>query len=259
MVARIAFASLFALFAFALALAARAETATGGVYVTSLPAAVDVWVDGVYVGRSPALVDGLARGRHSVTLTKSGWTVQEVDVEVSAGAIAMSSVRLAPKPRLAGARGTGTIVLRDIPARAAVSIDGLRFGGDVQKPILLVAGQHRITLETARAPRSRTVTVLPETATYIVMRDEPGESRAGVVAPSDAYLPAGSVTLEGRKIVVRYAGHVVVAHLGDPSVRYDGVATTFESAPEQIGRKLYLPLELLERLAAATPRPEPSR
>jgi hypothetical protein len=66
--------------------------------------------------------------------------------------------------------------------------------------------------------------------------------------------------LEGKKIIVHYDGHLVIAHFGESGVRYDGRAVSYAGAPAWIGGKLYLPLELLEQLRSETkPEPEPSR
>ena len=76
--------------------------------------------------------------------------------------------------------------------------------------------------------------------------------RSAVVAPAEDYLPTDAFQVEGKKIVVRYAGHVVVAHVGDIGVRFDGATVEYGSAPESIGGKLYLPVELLEKLTDDT-------
>jgi hypothetical protein len=52
-------------------------------------------------------------------------------------------------------------------------------------------------------------------------------------------------------VVVRYGGHAVVAHLGELAVRYDGVPMSFDVAPSLIGGKLYLPIELLDRITGS--------
>jgi hypothetical protein len=96
--------------------------------------------------------------------------------------------------------------------------------------------------------------------TQIVVQHLPADlARSSVVAPIDEYLPGNTYSLQGKKIVVRYAGHLVVAHLGETTVRYDGASIAYDGAPETIGRKLYLPLELLEKLTSGASRPEPKR
>jgi len=106
-------------------------------------------------------------------------------------------------------------------------------------------------IATPRGKMTRTFSVLPEMATEVVVQQISSDvARSSVVAPVDEYLPAGSYSIEGKKIVVRYGGHVVVAHLGEATVRFDGAAIAYDGAPETIGRKLYLPLELLERLVS---------
>ena len=230
--------------------AVRAGTASGAVYVTTLPASADVWVDGTYVGRAPVLVDALAPGHHALTITRTGWLVTEVDVTVPAGGVAMSSTRLAAGPRAFTGTASGSVLVRDIPGGTNVSLDGAPFKGPAGKPVTLAAGVHHIALTTAQGRTTRSFTVLPDTSTELVLRVErTAETRSAVVAPADDYIGADAYAVEGTKIVVRSNGHVVVAHYGDTSVRYDGATLDLDAAPTSIGGKLYLPLALLEKLS----------
>jgi hypothetical protein len=250
MAARFAIAMMLSCAAVLLAPApSRAEVPAGGVYVTTLPAGADIWIDGTYVGRSPVFIDALPHGRHSVTITKTGWLVQEAELDVTAGKIALSSVKLEPGPRALAGKASGMLALRGVPNHTHVELDGLAWGGDAQKPIALSAGTHRVTIAMPRGKTTRTFSVFPEMVTQVVVQQLPADAaRSSVVAPVDEYLPAGSYSIEGKKIVVRYGGHVVIAHLGETTVRFDGAAIAYDGAPETIGRKLYLPLELLEKL-----------
>jgi hypothetical protein len=255
MAARFAFAMVLgcAAMVFGAALA-RAEVPSGGVYITTLPTGADVWIDGTYVGRSPAFIDALASGKHSVTITKTGWLVQEVEVEIDAGKIALSSLKLEPGPRALAGKTSGSLSLRGVPAGARVELDGLPLAGDAQKPIPLSVGAHRVTIAMPRGKTTHTFNVLPEMTTQIVVQQLPADAaRSSVVAPVDEYLPPGSYSLEAKKIVVRYGGHVVVARLGEKIVRFDGAPIVYDGTPETIGRKLYLPLELLEKLVSSSP------
>ena len=99
----------------------------------------------------------------------------------------------------------------------------------------------------------RAFRIWPDTTTEVILRPPAaGEGRSAVVAPAEDYLPYGSYALEGTKIVVRYGGHVVIAHVDVATVRYDGASLTFDSKPQTIGGRIYLPLELLEKLTADT-------
>lgn len=239
--------------------AVRAEVPAGGIYVTTLPANADIWVDGTYVGRSPVFVDALPRGRHAVTITKSGWAVREIEIEVTPGRVALSSIELSAVARRSAVGARGLFLLRGAPEHSRVAVDGLLLA-HFDKPVELVSGEHRVTIQTARGKTTRAFTILPEMTTQIVFQHLPADlARSSVVAPVDEYLPKNAYSVQGKKIVVRYEGHVVVAHLGETTVRYDGAATAYDGAPETIGRKLYLPLELLEQLKSGPVRPEPKR
>ncbi len=230
--------------------AAIAEQPSGALYVTTLPAGADVWVDGTYLGRSPIFADALALGSHRVTITKTGWAVQAVDVEVKPGTT-LSSIELTPAVR-ARIKATGAFDVRGLPDGAHLLLDGLPIDQKLPKPYKVSAGTHRVSFETTRGRMTRTFTVFPETTTEVVLREPASETaRSPVVAPVDNYLPAGSCSIEGKKVVVRYDGHVVIAHLGEHAVRFDNALVEYDGVAQTIGGKLYLPLELLERLADA--------
>jgi len=232
--------------------AARAEVPAGSIYITSLPSGADIFVDGTYVGRSPALVAGLGRGRHAVTLTKTGWVVAEVDVAVPAGSIAMSSTRLSPGPRAYAGDAAGSVTVRGVPAGASLMLDGQPFLPSPQ-PFALPAGPHHISLLTVHGRTTRPIDVLPDTTTQIVLQEpKAAQAHTSIIAPAEDYLPTDAFTVTGKKIVVRYGGHSVVGHIADATLRIDGAPAVFDAAPDLIGGRLYLPLALLEKLAGDT-------
>jgi hypothetical protein len=230
----------------------RAETPSGGVYVTTLPAGANVWIDGTFVGRAPVLVDALLPGHHVLTITKSGWTAQEVDVPVAAREIAMSSTRLVASPDIDPAAGGGSVLVRGAPAGAVLTLDG-NVPAATGRSFNLPAGPHQISMLTSRGKTTRKFTVLADTTTEVVFAEaRSGDTHSAVVAPAEDYLPTNAFSVAGSKIVVRYGGHVVIAHLGDSAMRMDGVAVAFDSAPQAIAGKLYLPLVLLQKLSGDT-------
>lgn len=231
---------------------ASAEIPSGEIYVTTLPSGADVFIDGTYVGRSPALIGALGGGRHALTLTKSGWIVQEVDVTVRADAVAMSSTRLLPASRADSGAALGSVVVRGAPAGASFLLDGNAFSPSPQ-PFVLSAGPHHIEMKTSHGRTTRPLDVLPDTTTELVLQEpKSDDSHPSIVAPAEDYLPTDAFSLLGKKVVVRYGGHVVVGHLGDATLRIDGTAATFDAAPDFIGGRLYLPLPLLEQLTGDT-------
>lgn len=224
-----------------------AAVPTGALYVTTLPTGADVWVDGTYVGRAPVVLDALAIGRHTLSLTKTGWQSQELDVSVVAGNTALSSVPLARASRAARG-GSGYIALRGIPVRE-VSIDGEPVKADKDGLYPSAAGAHELVVHAASGRFTRTVTVYSEMRTDVVLREEE-PSRSSVVAPALDYLPASAVKVDGARLVLRYGGRDVVGKFGSTMFRLDGRSTDFDAAPTMIGGRLYLPLELLTQLTA---------
>ena len=246
------------------AIPSAATGATGAVYLSTLPGGADVWIDGTYVGRSPVLVDALVAGRHVVTVTKSGWNVQEIDLSIDAGTVLMKSLQLARSAKSASS-SRGVFSVRGLPPGAAIAVDGVPVGADAAQhgALPLAAGTHQLVIHTPQGKVSRHFTVFPDTATEIIasggIAEAPSdEAKSVVVAPADAYLPDDAYSVDHGRISLRYAGHAVVAHLGELAVRYDGVPMSFDVAPSLIGGKLYLPLELLTRITGLTPTPSGS-
>jgi len=228
------------------------ENATGGIYITTLPAGADIWIDGTYVGHSPAVVDALPRGRHTITVTKTGWEVKEFEVDVQPGVLASTSVNLVAGAHSSGALSSGNLNLRGVET-GRVLIDGVPLNGDVHRLIPLLPGPHRVTLVLPGSQLTRNFKIWPDTTTEVILKPPAAsENRSAVVAPAKDYLPDGSYQVEGTKIVIRYGGHLVVAHVGESLVRFDGAPVTYDGAPQTLGGRLFLPLELLEKLTSDT-------
>lgn len=235
------------------AAAARAAAApAGGVYVTTLPSSADVWFDGTYIGRSPALIGGVSPGRHAVTVTKSGWAVRELDVSVTADVVALASTRLVAGPRALAGTATGNLALRAVPAGATLALDSAPLTVSAGQTRAVPAGPHHLTVATAHGTTTLAIDVLPDTTTNVVVGSPRTGGRSAVVAPAEDYLPTDAFSVSGTKVVIRYAGHVVIARLGEVTVLYDRSSQTYDAAAEQIGSKLYLPLVLLQKLAGDT-------
>ena len=186
-----------------------------------------------------------------MTLTKSGWLVDEADLEVNAGATSMATYRLRMDAHKGGSHGTGSVALRGMEAGTRAFLDGQRVA-DPSLPQPLNAGSHVVTVATASAKVTRTFTVYPDTTTDVLLTDPPQEERSsGIVAPAEEYLPDHTYSLSGKRVFVRYAGHEVTGTIGASTMRLDGTIVTFDAVPSRINGRLYLPLALLTRLTAA--------
>ncbi|MGH7728804.1 MAG: PEGA domain-containing protein [Vulcanimicrobiaceae bacterium] len=234
-------------------------TPSGAVYVTTLPSQAGVWIDGTYVGRSPIYVDGLLAGHHSLTVTKTGWEAYDGAVDVVAGGVAMASTRLEAADGAIDPAGSGLLVVLGTPPGAKLSLDGAPFRGKPGAPLRVADGLHALVETSGGNALARSVTVLPQTTTAVIFEAPPsaGDARSAVIAPAESYVPASAISLEGNKVVVRYLGHVVVGHIGERAIRFDGKPVAYGGAPQTIGGKLYLPLELLVRLRDLASAPQP--
>ncbi len=225
-----------------------AASPTGSLYVTTLPSGADVWIDGTYVGRSPLVLGAVATGRHTLGLTKTGWDPMQLDVSVVASQTTLSSTKLDPahgdfRPAV------GSIVLHGNPA-GAISVDGVRPVPSKDGSIVVSAGTHELSIRTPRGRITREVTVWPQTRTDVVLQPDVEAPRPSVVAPAEDYVPKSAIRLDGERVVIRYAGHEVVARMGITAYRVDGKAVDYDAAPTMIGTRLYLPLDLLTMLSS---------
>jgi hypothetical protein len=164
----------------------------------------------------------------------------------------MSSTRLVLSAGDDPSNGSGSVLVRGTPPGAVLTLDGSG-AAFPDRSVKLPAGEHQLTVTTAHGRTTRKFTVLADTTTQVVFAEpRPGDAHPAVVAPAEDYLPTNSFSLEGTKVVVRYAGHIVVAHLGETAMRMDGESVAFDSSPQAIGGKLYLPLVLLQKLSGDT-------
>lgn len=222
--------------------------AAGGIFLATLPSGADVWIDGLYAGHTPLLVDALVAGRHTVTLTRAGWTVLDLEVNVPAGSVVFETFGLTRSPKIRP-QNQGTLILRGLPPKAEVSIDGRPYKASLLAPIPLDAGDHSAVIAAEGDKLERRFTVYPETTTLVLGRESVQESaKSTVIAPADTYLPDGSYELTGAHVKIEYGRHHVTGYLGDPTLRIDGVTTTYEVAPSLIGKRLYLPLRFLTEI-----------
>jgi hypothetical protein len=225
-----------------------AAVPTGSLYVTTLPTGADVWIDGMYVGRSPLVLSGLAAGRHTLGLTKTGWDPEQVDISVVSAQTTLSSTKL--DPAKTGVRPLpGSIAIHGIPADSTF-IDGVAAMPGKDGTIAASAGTHELSVRTPRGRITRSVRVWPQTRTDVVLQPAVEAPRPSVVAPAEDYVPRSAIRIVGERVVIRYGGHEIVGHIGSTAYRVDGKAVDYGEAPTMIGPRLYLPLELLAKLSA---------
>ncbi len=222
---------------------------TGALYVTTLPTNADVWLDGTYVGHSPVILDALAVGRHIVSLNRTGWLSQDIDVSVVAGTTALSSVALTRTGSRMVRGSDGSFTVKGVATRLLL-VDGAALSPDPSGIYVVASGTHEVVAQTAAGKMTRTITIYPDMRTDVVLRDESTVPRSAVVAPTSVYLPPAAVKIEGVRVTIRYKRHAVDAVIGSPSYRFDGRSVNFDAAPTLIGAELYLPLELLKALTA---------
>lgn len=222
---------------------------TGALYVTTLPTGADVWLDGTYIGHSPVILDALATGRHSVSLNRTGWASQDIEVSVVAGTTALSSVALTRTGARAVRGNDGSFTVKGVAPRSLL-VDGSPLVPDKAGVYSVASGTHELVALTASGKMTREITVYPEMRTDIVLRTDEVAQHSAVVAPAFDYLPTEALKVDGARVTIKYARHEVNATIGALTYRYDGRSVNYDAAPTLIGAALYLPLELLKQLTA---------
>jgi hypothetical protein len=225
------------------------DDAGGTIYLTTLPSGADTWVDGQYIGRTPLLIDALAPGTHTVTTAKTGWLSHELKVTITdQKPLQFVDFQLDRDTNAPPVPGTLSLHA-DAPIRN-IDVDGLPVKLIAGRRIDLPPGEHEIVVEAGRDRFRRQIDIYPDTITNVVLRQGAGGGRAIVVAPASNYLSPSEITVDGKHIEIRHNGHIAAGTLGDPTMRVDGDAFTFDTAPSMIGGKLFLPLDLYVRIGA---------
>lgn len=215
--------------------------AYGALYLNSLPTGADVWVDGSYIGRTPILLDGLQAGKHAITVTKTGWKVEEVEPSVIAGATVMTSVQLEPA-KLGGLRGS--IALHGVAGGARARIDSGAWDS-ARSAYDLPAGSHHISVKQRGQTAERSVTVYPDQTTHVLFRAPVNEGHSAVVAPLADYVPESAFKVDRGRLVIRYGRHVVVGRIGDARFSVDKHDVIYDAPAGMVRGKLYVPLDLI--------------
>jgi hypothetical protein len=152
--------------------------ATGSVYVTTLPSGADVWLDGAYLGHTPKLIDGLALGRHALTVVKAGWQGRDLALTIADPAAPVTASVVLDKSDAYDARGSGALVLHgSTPLPPSILVDGSPVAltkGSCTLPV----GLHTVAISTARGRMTRRVTIYADMTTEIIVREEPDNEGA---------------------------------------------------------------------------------
>jgi len=226
-----------------------ANEVSGSLYVTSLPSGADLWVDGVHMGQTPMLVGALYRGRHTLTLVKSGWATQDAAFRVAPDSVAMQN-RYLVRLGSAGPGRDGAALFHLSPG-TKIRVDGIA-PPSTAEPLPLRAGTHEVEVELNALRYRREFTILPEMTTEVLLRDAPTARMPSVVAPVDSQIPAASITVQRTKFIIRYHEHLAVGHLGDPNIRVDAQSIRIEPAPVLLDGKLYLPVDIITLLTGTS-------
>jgi serine/threonine-protein kinase len=130
---------------------------TGRLTVRTTPAGARVLIDGRDVGKTPLTVPSVARGAHTVRVTRDGYAAQERRVNITAAQPAATlTLRLAraaaptpPRAAAAAGRQTASLLVESRPDGASVIVDGKRVGTTPISIPSLAIGAHAVRLEMA--------------------------------------------------------------------------------------------------------------
>jgi len=129
---------------------ASAVTASGVLVVRSTPRGAAVAINGRARGTTPLRVRNLAPGRHTVRVSRRGYTTEEREVVVSAGrpSTATFSLERARGAQPASRTGLfGSLAVDSLPAGARVFVDGRLVGTTPIANARVAAGSHVIRVD----------------------------------------------------------------------------------------------------------------
>jgi hypothetical protein len=126
---------------------ANAVSGLGRLLVRSTPAGARVSIDGRDAGVTPAVVRDLARGSHSVRVTRDGYIAEERRIVITPQRQAVSiTVPLSPAVATGG-RFLGDLIVQSLPTGAKVFLDGKLIGMTPLSIRAVRAGEHAVRLE----------------------------------------------------------------------------------------------------------------
>jgi hypothetical protein len=225
---------------------------SGALIVQTLPPAAGIWLDGSYIGVSPLDLGAIPAGRHTITLTKSGWRTTEFPVSLPAGASLTEMHRLDALPP-AKYRRYGEVSLHQPRDLREVRVDGEPVGphpadAAVMGEMRLPVGRHIVSAFVNGVLVRREFLVVADLPTELILDAQAPDTAARLVEPADTALPAGALVLQGRKIVITVGPHRAVGHLDDPQMRVDGRVFILDPPPVMAGAHLYLPVTFVDQL-----------
>jgi len=228
----------------------RSAGGHGSVFVTTLPPGATVWMDGSYMGETPLFVDGLDGGRHSMTLTHSGWQPQSTGIDVTVGRVtAVSAVLTANQPTHTN-NAKGVLSVRGANG-ARVFVDGVAMQEPYEsQPVK--SGDHILLVVRGNDRATRSIRIYPGTTTTVSLAPRSalttgGEGEDMLAALAD-YVPANDFTVSGDEITVHYKGIELECAVGSRTYLLNGKPGTLSVAPAMVGDKPYLPMSLLTRI-----------
>ena len=231
---------------------AGAQTGHGSLYVTTLPPGTSVWMDGDYLGETPLFVDDLDGGRHSITLTRSGWQPQSTAVDVIVGRVTTVSAVLAtsdasPRP---ASHPKGTLSVRGANG-AKVFVDGVPLPTPYESQPL-DSGEHILLVLRGKQHQTSSIRIYPQTTTTVSLQPR-SESQAltqsdEMLASLQDYVPPSDFSVSADQITIHYKGVEVECAVGSHSYVLNGKPGNLSVAPAMVGGKPYLPVSLLERI-----------
>ena len=134
-------------------------TGYGSLSISSTPSAASVYLDGNYKGKTPLSISKVAKGTHSIKLTKSGYVDVTKTVPVSAGETTYVSETLA---------GYGSLDISSTPSGASVYLDGEYKGETLISISNIVEGAHSIKLtKQGYDGVTKTVSISAGQTTYV--------------------------------------------------------------------------------------------
>jgi hypothetical protein len=102
------------------------------------------------VGHTPVVVDALVVGAHHLTLTRTGWTPEDLAIAIAPAQTQTTSVVLVRDGKTS--EGLGTIAFHATDRLGAVTVDGQPAAVAKDGTIAVPAGTHDVTTVAPQGP-----------------------------------------------------------------------------------------------------------
>jgi hypothetical protein len=204
----------------------------GSVRIETTAPGAEVTVAGKLIGRTPVALS-LAPGAYPVQLAGAGGARREFTLDVASGASIVRQVDLPAEAATATTGALGSLLVQTEPARLAVSIDGVDKGTSPLTVTALTPGEHQVSVRSEGSVIRRTVTILPNQNTVLVVSPVERAVPSAVASAAGGWVavssPLALTIREGGKVLGSTDSERLMLPAGEHALELSNEALGFQT------------------------------